>query len=77
MTPRQCKMARAAIDLGMRDLASLAKVSTNTLIRFERGDDLRDSTVATIRRALEEAGVEFIGETGVNLVAKPDDPPSP
>ncbi|MCB1350039.1 MAG: helix-turn-helix transcriptional regulator [Maritimibacter sp.] len=60
----QCKMARAALGLGVRELAADAKISPNTVTRFERGDELKASTVATIRKALEDAGVEFIPENG-------------
>ena len=64
MTPEQCKMARAALNLGVRELASAANVSTNTIIRLERGETLYPRTVASIRAALEVAGVEFIEENG-------------
>ena len=33
----QSKMARAALDLGVRDLAQIAKVSPDTIARLERG----------------------------------------
>ena len=36
----------------------------NTIARFERGEEIGDSTVATIRAALEAAGVKFIPENG-------------
>jgi transcriptional regulator with XRE-family HTH domain len=64
MTPAQCRMARAAIEMGIRDLAEAAKVSTNTITRFERGEPLRERTVDAIRFALEAAGVAFISENG-------------
>jgi transcriptional regulator with XRE-family HTH domain len=64
MTPAQCRMARAAIEIGVRELAEAAKVSTNTITRFERGEELRDRTVCAIRTALESAGVIFIEENG-------------
>ncbi|WP_444455688.1 helix-turn-helix domain-containing protein [Rhodobacter capsulatus] len=57
-------MARAATGLGVRDLAKAAGVSPDTVARLERGEDLRESTVAAIRVALENAGVEFIPENG-------------
>ena len=57
-------MARAALELGVRELAKAAKVSTNTVTRFERGEELRERTVDAIRAALEAAGVEFIAENG-------------
>jgi predicted transcriptional regulator len=64
MLPIQCKMARVALGLGVRDLAKLADVSTDTVARLERGEDLKGRTVAAIRAALESAGVEFIAENG-------------
>ena len=60
-------MARAALELGVRDLATAAKVSTNTITRFEGGEALRGRTVAAIRAALEAAGIAFIAENGGGL----------
>lgn len=67
MTPEQCRMARAALALGVRELATAAGVSTNTITRFERGEPLRVATIARLRVALEEAGMEFIAENGGGL----------
>ena len=64
MNAAQCKMARAATGLGVRELASLAGVAQATVSKLERGEVLKDSTVAAIRAALESAGVEFIPENG-------------
>jgi transcriptional regulator with XRE-family HTH domain len=64
LTPIQCKMARAAVGWGVRELAEAAKVSIDTISRFERGDALRERTIDDIQRALEAAGVEFIPENG-------------
>ncbi|TIL59268.1 MAG: helix-turn-helix domain-containing protein [Mesorhizobium sp.] len=64
MLPIQCKMARTALSLGVRELAELAKVSPDTVARFERGDALRERTIEDLKRALETAGVEFIPENG-------------
>ena len=64
MLAAQCKMARAALGIGVRELADLAKVSPDTIARLERGEDLRERTVDAIRAALEAAGVEFIAENG-------------
>jgi len=57
-------MARAAMGLGVRDLAKLADVSPNTVARLERGEALKEGTVSTIRAALESAGVIFVAENG-------------
>jgi transcriptional regulator with XRE-family HTH domain len=62
--PVQCQMARAALGWGVRDLAAAAKVSVDTLARFERGEALKERTVEAIQRALEEAGIAFIPENG-------------
>ena len=64
MTAAQCKMARAATGLGVRELAALAEVSPNTVARLERGEEMRPATITAIRAALEAAGVEFIPENG-------------
>ena len=64
MNAAQCKMARAALDLGVRDLATLASVSPDTIARLERGEPLRERTIAAIRAALEAAGVIFVEENG-------------
>ncbi len=64
MLPVQCKMARVALGLGVRDLAAMADVSPDTVARLERGEALKDRTVVAVRAALEKAGVEFIAENG-------------
>jgi transcriptional regulator with XRE-family HTH domain len=56
----QCRMARAALGLGVRDLATLADVSPNTIARLERGEALHRRTQAFIRGFLEAEGVSFI-----------------
>lgn len=58
-------MARAALELGVRELAALADVSAMTVTRFENGGTKGyPDTLAKIRAALEAAGVEFIAENG-------------
>ena len=65
MTPEQSKMARAALGLGVRELAEKADVSPNTITRLERGEAMQRRTIDTIRVALESDGVIFLadGET--------------
>lgn len=60
----QCKMARVALGLGVRELAALASVSPDTVARLERGEDLKPRTVEAIQSALEAAGIIFIEENG-------------
>ena len=64
MLPVQCRMARTALGMKIAELAELANVSTNTVVRFEKGEDLKESTVDQLRSALEDAGVQFIPENG-------------
>ncbi|WP_457301127.1 helix-turn-helix domain-containing protein [Phyllobacterium sp. P5_D12] len=64
MIDLQCRMARAALGLGVRELAKLADVSPDTIARLERGEKLKDETVLIIAAALEDAGVIFVAENG-------------
>jgi len=53
-------MARAALEIGVRDLAKLAGVSAMTVTRFENGhSEGYPATLEKLRAALESAGVEF------------------
>jgi transcriptional regulator with XRE-family HTH domain len=67
MNANQCRMAREALKLEVRELANAADVSTSTIVRLERGDALLSRTVDAVRAALEARGVEFTGDTGVKL----------
>ena len=65
ITPTQCKMARAALGWGVRDLAREAEIGVSTVNRFETGSGAPiPATVAAMERALEKGGVEFIPENG-------------
>ena len=64
MIAMQCKMARVALGLGVRELAEAAKVSPDTIARLERGEELKPRTVEAIQAALETAGVIFVEENG-------------
>ena len=80
MLPIQCKMARVALNMSVKQLAETADVSTNTIVRFERGDELKPRTVAAIKAVLENAGVIFLdgdysgsGGPGIRLMADDSD----
>jgi transcriptional regulator with XRE-family HTH domain len=60
MTPTQCKMARAALDMGIAQLSEASKVSARTIARFEKGETLYPRTARDIQEALEAHGIEFI-----------------
>ncbi|TPL04347.1 helix-turn-helix transcriptional regulator [Mesorhizobium sp. B2-4-11] len=57
-------MARVALGWGTRDLARNAGVSPDTVARFERGEQLKGTTVAALQNTFEAAGIEFIPENG-------------
>lgn len=62
LTGDQVRMGRAAVGWGVRELASKAKVTPNTISRIEKGGDALASTLDRIQSALEDAGVIFIDE---------------
>ena len=56
----QCWIARTALGWNLGQLARAAKVSPPTIARFERGVELKATTVQAIQATLEKAGVVFI-----------------
>ena len=74
ITGAQLRMARAAVRLGVRDLARLAQISPTTVTRAAADLPVDKTVIAAIERALEAAGIEFIpqngGGPGVRLKAK-------
>jgi transcriptional regulator with XRE-family HTH domain len=57
----QCRMARAALKWGVRELAARSGVSTAAINGFEREkSEPIHATRSAIRRAFEDAGLEFI-----------------
>jgi transcriptional regulator with XRE-family HTH domain len=70
ITPRQCKMARAALGWSVLELAKRAKVSGATVNRFEVGRARPvPATLQVIRHAFEAAGVQFMDDQGVRIPA--------
>ncbi|WP_159598748.1 helix-turn-helix transcriptional regulator [Starkeya nomas] len=63
ITPQQIRGARAMLGLTQASLADAAGISTTALNNIERGSaDPKASTLAAIQRALEGAGVIFLGD---------------
>lgn len=74
ITPAQCRMARAALRIGVRDLAAKSGVSAMTITRFENeASGGQSETLRKIQSALEEMGVEFTNGdgSGVRLPKQP------
>ena len=53
-------MARAALRIGVLELAAMAKVATGTITRLEAGEALKPRTLEAIQHAFEKAGIKFI-----------------
>jgi transcriptional regulator with XRE-family HTH domain len=72
MNATQCRMARAALQIGIRDIAKMAKVAPGTVSRLEAGEELKPRTIEAIRHAFEKAGVAFTNgdEPGVKVRKK-------
>lgn len=65
-------MARVGLLWGVEKLAALTSISRSTISRFENEKIASNaSTRATLRRALEEAGAEFIDDYGVHIRRPP------
>ncbi|MFH0255460.1 transcriptional regulator [Roseovarius aquimarinus] len=72
-------MARAAVRLGVRELAASADVAPATISRFESGKGgMQMRSVSALRAALEAHGVQFLDEgdiargAGVSLSERGD-----
>lgn len=73
LTSLQCRMARVGLRWSVLDLASIAHVGHSTINRFENEQTRSNaSTRAALRRAFEEAGVEFIEDWGVGIRSLPE-----
>ena len=65
VTSAQVRMARAALNWTVRDLAEATGLHRNTVTNLEVGRYAGDpETLSNIKRVLEKAGVEFIDENG-------------
>ena len=64
LTAEQCRVARASLNLGLRDLARRADVVTTEIRRVEAGGIVPEPTLVAIREALEWAGAEFTSKNG-------------
>ena len=73
IAPLQVKLARAALGLGVRELAKAAGVAPSTITRYEsEKGGMQTGTLARVQKALEKRGVVFIaadasGGVGVRL----------
>jgi ribosome-binding protein aMBF1 (putative translation factor) len=65
MSPEQSRAARGWLGWSQTELAKRASVSLSTVRDFEMGHRTPiPVTIASLRRAIESAGIEFIEEEG-------------
>lgn len=64
LTSAQIRGARGFVGWSARELADKAGVGLSTVQRLEAGGTITGANMTALRRALEEAGVEFIAENG-------------
>jgi transcriptional regulator with XRE-family HTH domain len=65
VTSAQVRMARAALNWTVRDLAKATGLHRNTVTNLEIGHYAGDpQTLAVIEQVLRKAGIEFIAENG-------------
>ena len=68
ITSVQCRAARGLLSWNQQNLADRAGVGIMTIHQFEKGGTQpRRATLEVVRRAFENAGVEFIDENGGGL----------
>lgn len=72
MTSAQIRAARGLLDWSRRELAEKSGVGFSSLLRLESFEGIPSSNVKTLealKKAFEEAGVEFIGtpESGAGV----------
>ena len=68
MTPVQARMARAALELSLEDLAAEAALPADSVRLVEREGGKPDAA-SKLRATFEVAGIEFLGEDGVRFQA--------
>ena len=65
VTSAQVRMARAALNWTVRDLADATQLHRNTITNVETGKYVGDAaTLSAIEGVLKRAGIEFIDENG-------------
>ena len=76
ITSSQIKAARALLGLTVAELAKMAGIGFTTMVRLESADGVPSGNVRTlssVKSAIENAGIEFIGtpESGAGVRWRP------
>lgn len=67
ITASQCRMARAAVGLTLRDLAGAAGISVNTLSRIESEGNVTSRTLLKVQEILAQHGAVFRRDGSVGV----------
>ena len=68
LTAQQCRMARAGLEWGVRDLSERSGVGITTITRFEKGHSTPiRGNLKMLRLCFEAAGVEFLNADGLRM----------
>lgn len=65
---RHFRMARAGVNVSIRELAQLTGMNKTTIVRLEAGLNVRDSSIQAVREALEAKGVFFGKSKALNKI---------
>lgn len=69
MTPAQCRAARALLDWRQPELAKAAGLGLSTVVDYEKERrKVSEEAITAIETAFKNAGIEFLGETGVGMI---------
>lgn len=71
ITASQCRMARAAVGLTLRELAQSAGISVNTLSRVEGEGNVTSRTLAKVQEVLVQQGAVFRRDGSVSVGGRP------
>lgn len=64
----QCRMARAALGMSLRDLAAAAELSVNTLMRIEAAENVTSRSIGKVQAVLARGGAVFRRDGSVGVL---------
>lgn len=74
MNPDLCRGGRGLLNWSRADLAEKAGVSTPVVVKYERGGNLREETLAKLVEAFSAHGVTFPPGRGVERIERRSKP---
>lgn len=62
ISPEQCRAARAVLGMTVAALYEASGAALNTVVKFEKGGEVRAATADRLRAAFEARGVTFAAD---------------